>query len=244
MDPLESKYPSMSAFNGMGNNPLLFIDPNGKEIVIYYGNNQSYVVGSNKPIPNDDYVKSVMESFKAIRMHDESMATLNELILDKSFVVNIIEGDDNFSPRTSGELPKPSKFYPVSNVYWHPHMGLSSKNSSDKLSPFVALFHELGHANRYRRDLKGGTPQNFLDRMSNTDIVWRNQEEKENIAENEIPLASFFGQLERQDYSTSNRVTYRFNNPIDDGSGGNSKEISQMPIRPATHEIPKDIIAK
>ena len=36
VDPLAGKYPSMSPYNYCATNPLLYIDPNGKDIVIHY----------------------------------------------------------------------------------------------------------------------------------------------------------------------------------------------------------------
>ncbi|AFC23399.1 RHS repeat domain-containing protein [Saprospira grandis] len=34
VDPLQSKYPGMSPYNGIGNNPIIYVDPDGKDIVV------------------------------------------------------------------------------------------------------------------------------------------------------------------------------------------------------------------
>lgn len=34
MDPLASKYPSLSTYNYVANNPLIYVDPDGRDIVL------------------------------------------------------------------------------------------------------------------------------------------------------------------------------------------------------------------
>jgi RHS repeat-associated protein len=41
-DPLESKYPSMSAYNYVANTPIMAIDPDGREVELFF-NNQEHV---------------------------------------------------------------------------------------------------------------------------------------------------------------------------------------------------------
>ena len=35
VDPLATKFPSMSSYNFVGNNPIAFLDPDGRDIIIF-----------------------------------------------------------------------------------------------------------------------------------------------------------------------------------------------------------------
>jgi RHS repeat-associated protein len=72
LDPLIYKYPSLNPFNFASNSPIIFYDPNGKEIIIHYkdesGNNKTYSYNYSPectPVDNK-FVQNTVASLNAI----------------------------------------------------------------------------------------------------------------------------------------------------------------------------------
>ena len=69
VDPLAEKYPSISPYTYCADNPILFVDPNGESISIYYidgdGNQQYFVFnGENaQDAPDNEYVSAFFEAY-------------------------------------------------------------------------------------------------------------------------------------------------------------------------------------
>ncbi len=67
IDQLTEKYYSWSPYNYVMNNPIIFNDPDGKELRIYYMDNgvekfYSYKGGQPKDIPNNEFVQNVLKA--------------------------------------------------------------------------------------------------------------------------------------------------------------------------------------
>ncbi|EAY25760.1 RHS repeat-associated core domain-containing protein [Microscilla marina] len=52
-DPKESKYPSLSSYHAMGNNPIITIDPDGKENIVVIGNQGVTLSADRRAYPNN-----------------------------------------------------------------------------------------------------------------------------------------------------------------------------------------------
>jgi RHS repeat-associated protein len=77
VDPLASKNIHASPYEGFGSNPIIYIDPDGRDIIIWYqtGNEDNegnpelkyYKYNSEMEIPDNDFVKSVVSTIDAYR---------------------------------------------------------------------------------------------------------------------------------------------------------------------------------
>ena len=85
VDPLTEKYPNVSAYVYCGGNPVNRIDPNGKEIWVYYddeeGNEQSfqYSVGMNYENLNSS-AQSLVKNFNEMAKNSSGAKVLNAII--------------------------------------------------------------------------------------------------------------------------------------------------------------------
>lgn len=141
-DPLQAKYPDLSPYNFTANNPIVFVDPNGKEIIIYYGNNQTYTYGSKEPIPNNEFVQQTVNTLNGMVSGKadpyEVVKTLSE---DRGFKWVIDQTDVNAGGNVN-TVPFPESNGAITG--WDHTAGI--KSSGGKQSPATQLRHEAGHA--------------------------------------------------------------------------------------------------
>lgn len=133
--------------------PLLFIDPNGKEIIIHYkdanGENKSvkYTPGI-KPGVDNKFVQAVHESISATMSEVESINTYLSVAASKK-PLNIVEITD-FNNRTDDWVfdnpDNPTKIL-AATVFWNPNLA-SETSDGEGNSPATILFHEIVHGER------------------------------------------------------------------------------------------------
>ena len=174
IDPQCEKYLGYSPFCYTVNDPILFIDPNGKEIWITYGeenaskarweNGKLYDENGKKIKVNKSTDKFLSETFKALNLLNKGdkmeMSTdigvganvrpvnenaLDKLTSDKSFQLTIINS-------SKVEDKNDHHLYSKENnsINFDPNMGLKFNNNGDAEvlynSPTSLLAHELYHA--------------------------------------------------------------------------------------------------
>jgi hypothetical protein len=121
VDPSTTKYYSLSTYTYCANNPLKFIDPDGKKIEFAPGVSQEF---------KDNFAKAVAY----LNQHDAG--GILKSIQDNNAVIYIAEGNNN------------SEFKPSnSTIYWDPNMGVITTNGIE-ISPTTVLNHEADHAKK------------------------------------------------------------------------------------------------
>jgi RHS repeat-associated protein len=121
IDPLASKYPSLSPYVFAGNTPILAIDPNGKEIVI---------VGS------PEFIRRVKTHLAKIQA-TEVGAKMIEYLHSNPYKITVAEGDGDLG--NSGYDPKTGVLYIGTN-------SSSARGDGVPFDEFITLAHELDHA--------------------------------------------------------------------------------------------------
>jgi len=143
VDPHASRYPYLTPYNGLANNPILFVDPDGRDIIIFYGNNQSYTYGSNEPIPDDEFVKQAVNTINdLINNKPDPFNTIQTISEDKKFRWYIAEGDISRGNEVA-TIQNPA--YSAAFTTWDPKGGVITEKGG-KQSPQTQLKHEGGHA--------------------------------------------------------------------------------------------------
>ena len=199
IDPLSDKYPSLSPYNFVSNSPLMFIDPDGNQIFIYYDSGEkdennkpilkSYLYGSKIKKPRDKFVrKSIRTLNKSQRMGRDPNGIVKNLANSETENVAIFEKEDwkssSFSVQVgeiqmtseSGETFDASSMENAPDlIAWNTNSGIISPDGKQRISPANALLHEMGHKAYDKID-----PYGKVAEMNNIETNFKG-EEKENL---------------------------------------------------------------
>ncbi len=162
IDQLTEKYYSWSPYNYVANNPIVFNDPDGKDLLIHYvENNQEksyrYKGGQPKDIPNNKFVKQVVSAYQYNTKNGggnflRTAASAKETLNIRAVYGPAVDQDNYLDPSYDfggnyshhreiyhGEVLKEAR-----TVYWDPNGGLITDTGAI-LSPATILEHETGH---------------------------------------------------------------------------------------------------
>jgi len=137
LDPLAQKYPGISPYTFVANNPIWFIDPDGKKIVLGISNIE-YIPGTPPPSSLSTVEAATWNNLNAIQKYDAKHleAAVNS---KKEIKIRIKEGTLESSTTPNGKI-----------VSFDPYMKADVKDRKGKvkgsLSSDRILDHELRHA--------------------------------------------------------------------------------------------------
>ena len=178
MDPLCEKYYNISPYSYCTRNPIRYVDPDGRKLIIWYvdkyGKDKTYTFRDNNknriitvPKSQNNFVRKVLQAYlynkrnwvKQQYKDKSGLMKLAESTTKDVMVKEISDDDCSYKPK-------------VRLILWNPTKALSTTNGT-KLSPATILVHEGDHA---EDDISN--PSEHEKRVNIANIQYKNEEEK------------------------------------------------------------------
>jgi RHS repeat-associated protein len=225
-DPLGEKYFSLSNYNYVNNNPIIYIDPNGKTYTLWYndenGDRQSIVLSSQDDIKKIKNVKSednFLSNMYAVFTYLKEEGSISEALTKKANVnIEYVKNKDaefdsesstiNFDPLVGLALINNDQV----------NKSISERKENGKVqSPSLAFLHENAHFLNFVNDPIGYNTRHGID-----DEFYNDKEERKVITEVETPAA---GRLKNGEGVRTNHSGI----PIITSSPTSTKKVSVTP---------------
>lgn len=213
IDPLYAKFPSLSPYVAFANNPVLFIDPDGKEIAIKdpnTGKTHIYVPGDKAPVGASKFVQDTYASFEYLSKSPTALNLVQTLVEHKK-TVTIVQGNDL------------ADFYytPSDNeLTYNPNSALLTEFGTQ--TPSVGLIHELGHT---ELDFNSPVKAFFLNLIPSK--KYSTQEEKKIITGLETKVIEELGEKGKRENHSGTMY---------DSQGPTTSEPTYFDARPKTEQ--------
>jgi len=148
LDPLAEKYYSISPYVYCAGNPVIFIDPDGRDLRYAHGSTQAFK-------------RDVVNTIRYMNRKGTS-GNIKEIMnnREKTVYIKKTSGGTNFDANTN-------------TLYWNPEMGIVTTNGF-KLSPATALGHDADHAQQWLKNPE----QYKLDAKQESSSYERKEEER------------------------------------------------------------------
>jgi RHS repeat-associated protein len=192
VDPHAENYLNISPYAFVANNPIIYIDPDGRDIVIWYkdenGKDASFrFTGDASNAPKNEFVRQVIGAWTYNVSNGGGDPSFNAAT-DESVMINIMATDINsHHDRFSG------------TVYWNPEAG-SLTDENVVLSPATVLDHELDHGYQAQKN----PSQYAQDENTNRTDGYTNNEEYRVITGSEQKTARANGEIKENQVTRGN----------------------------------------
>ncbi len=195
MDPMAEKYYAISPYVYCANNPVMLVDPDGREIKIRYidGTPTSWIFnGSNQdkaPKHNQfvsDFITAYDYNVSNLAKSGEKNSALKTAAESTSYTLNVVQTEGNSHFETTFNGPSTE-----GTVFWNPTEGLET--SKGILSPATIMEHEFDHGVQWQTKTEQYNKER--NHNKNPDSHFTNKEEKRVITGSEYKTGVANGEL-------------------------------------------------
>ena len=182
-DPKQDKYPNVSSYCYVMDNPIKLIDPDGKDVLIWYkdkhGRDQLFRFSGfhgkkSIKIPNNQYVKDFIQAYLYNAKHGGGKKTI-QAVSNHKYEIYVSDSQNDETYYSGGDRQP--------TVYWESRQGLKTTEGG-KQSAATALEHEMDHAVDDANNHK-----QHVERRQMGDSNYDNKEERRVITGSEAQTA-------------------------------------------------------
>jgi RHS repeat-associated protein len=170
-DPHSQNYYDWSLYSWSGNNPVIMIDPDGRDFLIWYENEDGKQVnfrfnGTNSgDAPKNEFVQNFLTAYN-YNVENGGGEMLQSIASNSDLKIGVAITEEG------------SQHY-AGNIYWNPNAGAEYENGT-VVSPATVLEHEADHANQ-----RATNYDQYSKDRDTRDPQYRNKEEKRVITGSE-----------------------------------------------------------
>jgi len=159
-DPMAWKFPWMSTYATFANNPIRFVDPDGRIGILFDEEGNKVATYNKKGITVEKGMEnsSALKNFNAAVDYVDGKTDTYKNIFNSKSVVNIhVSSNEEASASVEAGTPLIMNNGKLGaqtvDVSWNPKMGLETSDGAVS-SPAMVLFHEMVHAESYITDYR------------------------------------------------------------------------------------------
>jgi len=160
-DPLAEKYYSLSPYAYVANNPMNFIDPDGREIWIYYededGNEQKMPYTANMQYKGNDFVSTTVNFLNAA--YNNGGAKMMDVLIGSSNSFNMV----NQIPTYNGSPVDALQFDPTTGGGGNIYAKLLLNSNISDFAKVEGVAHELFHGFQHEKGQGGASVFNEVE---------------------------------------------------------------------------------
>lgn len=179
MDKLSEKYYPISPYAFCANNPIKFVDSDGRDIKIWYkdgnGQSRSYVYSGGAVTVNNTFVSQVVAAYRYNKRNTGGDNPMTKAV-EGNDLLNIMQTDGPNGYRSA-----------FKTIDWNPELGLETETTV--LSPATSVDHEFDHG---IDDIT--SPDKHAERVSTPDNQYDTKEERRVITGSEQTTARANGE--------------------------------------------------
>ena len=220
-DPLMEKYYPISPYSFCANNPIKFVDSDGRDIKIWYKDNnglsRSYVYSGGSVTVANKFVNQVVEAYQYNKRNTGGDNPMTKAV-EGNVMINIMQTDGPNGYRSA-----------FNTIDWNPELGLETETTV--LSPATSADHEFDHG---LDDI--ASPDEHAKRASTPDAQYDTKEERRVITGSEQKTAKANGEIKgnlptRRNHKGRDVITTGVTSSVIDPTKTQAYEKRQKEIR-------------
>ena len=199
IDPHHHNYPGISPYAYVLNNPMYFVDPDGRDVAVWYTNEEGERTyfrfnGTNQDdAPDNEFVQQFLEVYNHVS-EMEGFKALVSTVWNSERTVNLVQSEEGNGFQENGF---------DGQINWNPERAIDFGDRV--LSPATLLGHEFEHSESFNSNKKAHIERRGRERSDG----FNNDEEYRVLTGPEIQMARQMGEIDDKTGARKHKTKYK-----------------------------------